>query len=337
MNLTATHISLRGSGRLVFLLATAAVLAGVALNPPRGCARDSAHAAAPRVITITYTASTGATRDAVVLLPAGYSPRHNPPLPLVISPHGRGATGRSNAKFWGNLPTVGDFAVVCPDGMGRRLRNFSYGYPGQIDDLARMPQIVVRAMPWVHVDSRRIYALGAAWAARRRCCSSRGTRVLAGAAAMDPVDRLRAAYGSPPNGRKAACQKRWGAAGALPAQRCVVESADSPSKANPRATAARSPLSQARRSPTRASRCRSGGARKDKIVVHQGTQSGALYRRLRRLGPQRPVGGVRRPVGDTRRRCGRPPSCHSRSCASVSCPRGLASSPTDVTHLVAAA
>ena len=72
INLTATHISLRGPGRLVFLLATAAVVAAVALNFPSGCARDNAPAAAPRKITITYTASTGATRDAVVLLPAGY-------------------------------------------------------------------------------------------------------------------------------------------------------------------------------------------------------------------------------------------------------------------------
>ena len=46
-----------------------------------------------------------------------------------------------NARFWGNLPAEGDFAVVNPGGEGRRLRQYSWGDPGQIDDLARMPDL----------------------------------------------------------------------------------------------------------------------------------------------------------------------------------------------------
>ena len=65
--------------------------------------------------------TTERTALAHVLLPGWYGPGNNPPLPLVISPHGRGATGLSNSKFWGNMPAIGRFAVVSPDGMGRRL------------------------------------------------------------------------------------------------------------------------------------------------------------------------------------------------------------------------
>ena len=64
----------------------------------------------------------------------------------MISAHGRGATGLSNSKFWGNLPAIGRFAVVNPDGMGRRLKRFSYGNVGQIDDLAKMPEFVSQAL-----------------------------------------------------------------------------------------------------------------------------------------------------------------------------------------------
>src|SRR5574338_1716718 len=114
---------------VLFLVATAltAVVAAHAAGGRLGGAERST-GAAPRVYTITYVAHNGVEREATVLLPAGYGPRSNRPLPLVISPHGRGATGRSNATFWGNLPTVGSFAVVNPDGMGRRLANRSYGF-----------------------------------------------------------------------------------------------------------------------------------------------------------------------------------------------------------------
>ena len=78
-------------------------------------------------------------REAWLLLPDGY---HGQRIPLVISPRGRGVGARLNALLEGNLPGEGDFAVVKPAGQGRRLRYYSGGDPGQIDDLARMPAIV---------------------------------------------------------------------------------------------------------------------------------------------------------------------------------------------------
>src|SRR5512133_1124894 len=90
-----------------------------------------------QLITITYTTHNGHTRNAYVQLPHGYGPNSLKRLPLVISPHGRGVDGRINSRRWGNLPTLGGFAVVSPDGYGRRLSLPSWGYRGQIDDLAR--------------------------------------------------------------------------------------------------------------------------------------------------------------------------------------------------------
>jgi hypothetical protein len=95
-----------------------------------------------------------------VLLPSWYGPGRNPTIPLVISPHGRNGTGKGNAEYWGRLPAIGTFAVVNPDGMGRRLGSKSYAYKGQIDDLAKMPTVVTRSLPWIRIDSSRIYALG---------------------------------------------------------------------------------------------------------------------------------------------------------------------------------
>ena len=291
MNLTAAHISLAGLGRTLFLVVTAALVATLILSPPTGCAGAATTAAHPRSITITYTTHDGDLRNAVVLLPAWYSPDRNAPLPLVISPHGRGATGKSNAKFWGNLPTVGGFAVVCPDGMGRRLKNFSYGYSGDIDDLARMPQLVVHALPWLKIDFNRIYALGSSMGGQETLLLvARHPHLLAGAAAMDSVTDSPCATPSPSSSpTKAEFVKRWGASESTCLRSAMRrEVGGTPAKA-PRAYAARSPLSQAAAIASSGVPLQIWWSRTDKIVVHQNTQSGALYRKLRSLGSRAPI------------------------------------------------
>ena len=69
-----------------------------------------------RSVTITYRAWNGARRQAVLVLPKWYGTKKHPPIPLVISPHGRGGTAQGNAKLWGGLPAFGPFAVVNPQG-----------------------------------------------------------------------------------------------------------------------------------------------------------------------------------------------------------------------------
>ena len=202
-------------GPLCRVLALAGLLASFLLVTAAGAApADSPVLAKPvvRAWTIHYTAHNGADREAVVLLPAGYGPDDNPEIPVVISPHGRGATGRSNADFWGNLPAVGRFAVINPDGMGRSLKRFSYGYAGQIDDLARMPELAEQALPWLRLDRSRVYALGSSMGGQETLLLvARHPELLAGAAAMDSVTDLARRYHQLPHlpcDRQ--CFERWG-------------------------------------------------------------------------------------------------------------------------------
>jgi pimeloyl-ACP methyl ester carboxylesterase len=147
-------------------------------------AAPGAAEAATRSWTIHYDAADGSRRGATVLVPASYGPGRNPAIPLVISPHGRGADGTANAKRWGDLPGLGGFAVVNPDGLGPT----SYGAPAQIDDLARMPEIVAGALPWLRIDRKRIYAVGSSMGGQETLLLvARQPSLLAGAVAMDAV------------------------------------------------------------------------------------------------------------------------------------------------------
>ena len=164
--------------------------------------------------TINYLAWDGKTaRKATVVLPSAWGPGNVPqPLPLVISPHGRNGFGEVNAYYyWKELPADGPFALVSPDGLGRAhdqasdpndqpppaLGFYTYGYPGQIGDLARMPSILKATLPWLELDLTRVYVLGSSMggqetillAAKYPTALAGGDGVLAGAAAFDaPCD-----------------------------------------------------------------------------------------------------------------------------------------------------
>jgi pimeloyl-ACP methyl ester carboxylesterase len=134
------------------------------------------------VYRLHYRAHDGSRRIAWLLLPAGYD---GGPIPLVISPHGRGTSARENERLWGDLPGLGHFAVVNPAGEGRVLQDYSWGDPGQIADLARMPA-VVRANG-IDVDPHRIYAVGGSMGGQETLLLvARFPHLLAGAVAFDP-------------------------------------------------------------------------------------------------------------------------------------------------------
>ncbi len=143
-----------------------------------------------RAIHIRYRAHDGQMRPAWLLLPRNYDGR---PIPLVISPHGRGVGARLNARLWGDLPGEGGFAVINPAGEGRRLHYYSWGARGQIDDLARMPSIADAV--GVHVDPRRIYAIGGSMGGQETLLLlAEHPHLLAGAAAFDPATDMRRRY-----------------------------------------------------------------------------------------------------------------------------------------------
>jgi len=70
-------------------------------------------------------------RIAYLILPRWYRPGKDPGIPLVISPDGHGVAAAGNIRLWGGLPAFGPFAMVTPDGQGRRLPLYSWGWRGQ--------------------------------------------------------------------------------------------------------------------------------------------------------------------------------------------------------------
>jgi pimeloyl-ACP methyl ester carboxylesterase len=139
---------------------------------------------------IHYVAHDGVRRPAELLLPRDY---RGEPIPLVISPHGRGVDERINARLWGDLPGEGGFAVIDPAGEGRRLHWYSWGAPAQIADLARMP--AVAEAHGVDVDPRRIYAVGGSMGGQEvLLLAARYPRLLSGIAAFDPATDMARRY-----------------------------------------------------------------------------------------------------------------------------------------------
>ena len=148
-----------------------------------------------KVLTFAYRSHAGTERRAYLVLPAWYGERNHPPIPLVISPHGRGVDGAYNLRFWGALPARGPFAVVSPDGQGRRLPLYSWGYSGQIDDLARLPALARAAFPWLTLDPRRVYAVGDSMGGQEvLLLAARRDVRLAGVAAFDAATDMAARY-----------------------------------------------------------------------------------------------------------------------------------------------
>ncbi len=258
-------------------------------------AAPTASAAKPRPktrrIVIRYRAHDGRPSRAYVLLPAWYGKGRNPPIPLIISPHGRGLSGRANAANWGNLPARGGFAVVNPDARGRRLVAHSWGYKGHIDDLARMPRILAQALPWLRVDRRQIFAFGGSMGGQETLLLvGRYPHLLAGAAAFDAVSDFALQYR---NFRRLSCgrncRRLWG--GPIgPGLRHLArtEVGGAPNKV-PKAWAERSPIRYARQIASSCVPLQIWWSVADRIVLDQHRQSGKLFRTLRKLNPDAPV------------------------------------------------
>jgi poly(3-hydroxybutyrate) depolymerase len=230
-----------------------------------------------RVIPIAYRAHDGLTRRAYVIVPAAYVP--GTPIPLVISPHGRGVGARTNVRRWGRLPAVGNFAVVNPEGQGRALTLFSWGDPGEIRDLARMPDIVEQALPWLRIDRHRVYAFGGSMGGQETLLLvARHPHLLAGAAAFDAPTNMAARY-------RAFVGQPLGASLQTLARR---EIGGTP-QTDPRGYALRSPLDWARKIAYSGVPLQIWWSTRDRIVTDQRNESGLLYRMIKRLDPSAPV------------------------------------------------
>ena len=267
----------------------------VASGPPRSLAALAYVRQTPskttRRIVIQYRAHDGRLSRAYVLLPSTYRPGANPPLPLIISPHGRALTGKVNAAIWGNLPARGPFAVVNPDARGRKLPGHSWGYRGHIDDLARMPRILQRAIPWLKIDRRQIYAFGGSMGGQETLLLvARYPRLLAGAAAFDGVADFALQYR---NFRRLSCggpcRRLWGGPIGPGLRRLARKEVGGAPHKTPKAWARRSPLTYSRQIAASCVPLQLWWSVADRIVLDQHRQSGRLFYELRRLNPLAPV------------------------------------------------
>jgi pimeloyl-ACP methyl ester carboxylesterase len=244
-----------------------------------------------RVWTIHYRAHTGASRKAFVALPASYGPRRNSEIPLIISPHGRGLGARANLRLFGGLPARGRFAVISPEGTGRRLERYSWGSPGQVADLARMPEIIRRTLPWLKIDRSRVYAFGGSMGGQEvLLLLARHHRLLAGVAAFDAVTDFARQYQSFPSipcGKK--CRKMWQGSIGVSLRSLARHEVGGPPRTREYAYALRSPITYAR---TIAGSCvplQLWWSTKDRIVANQQRQTGAFYKAIRAINPRAPV------------------------------------------------
>ena len=234
------------------------------------------HAELVRTVSVPYRAHDGSTRVALLVLPRWYGPRLHPAIPLVISPHGRGITPQANTRFWGGLPAFGPFAVVNPEGQGRRLTLYSWGWRGQIDDLARMPSILTRALPWLRLDLRRVYAVGSSMGGQETLLLvARHPKLLRGASALDSATDMAARYRAFP----------LIAGGSWLQQLARTEIGGTPATA-PAAYALRSPIHHVREIAFSGVPLHIWWSLRDRIVVDQNQESGRLYRAILRANPE---------------------------------------------------
>jgi dipeptidyl aminopeptidase/acylaminoacyl peptidase len=226
------------------------------------------------VLQFRYRAHDGEFRLAWLLLPTDYRGAR---LPLVISPHGRGTSARANERLWGDLPGLGGFAVVNPAGEGRRLGLFSWGDPGQIADLARMPALV--RSQGVNVYPNRVYAVGGSMGGQETLLPlARHPHLLAGAAAFDAGTDMARRYWDFP-----------GLPDGPTLQRLAREEIGGTPLTNPAAYAARSPDTYARQIALSGVPLLLYWSTRDRVISDQVDETGALVTEIRGWNPRAPV------------------------------------------------
>jgi len=165
--------------------------------------------------------------------------------------------------------------VINPEGQGRTLTLFSWGDPGEIRDLARMPRIAEHALSWLHIDRHRVYAFGGSMGGQETLLLvAKFPHLVAGAASFDAPTNMAA---------------RYRAFDGLPfgdgLQRLARLEFGGTPLTDPRAYEIRSPLDWARRIAFSGVPLQIWWSNRDRTVCDQRHESGLLYHDIKRLNP----------------------------------------------------
>jgi pimeloyl-ACP methyl ester carboxylesterase len=142
-----------------------------------------------------------------------------------------------------------------------------------------MPDIVKRELPWLRIDTERIYAIGSSQGGQETLLLvALHPRLLAGAAALDSAVDMVNRY------------HNFGELKRGPIDQALarIEIGGTPLQV-PRAYALRSPITYARQIAFSGIPLQMWWSTKDKIVIDQNDESGRLYREILRLNPKAPV------------------------------------------------
>jgi pimeloyl-ACP methyl ester carboxylesterase len=137
-----------------------------------------------------------------------------------------------------------------------------------------MPGIVHRALPWLRIAPRRVYAVGASMGGQETLLlAAEHPRLLAGAVSIDAPANMVAHYASSGLSLQKLARLEFGG---IP-------------RARHDAWADRSPLFYARELAASRVPLQIWWSTRDQVVVDQARESGLLYRAIKRLSPNAPV------------------------------------------------
>jgi len=131
-------------------------------------------------------------------------------LPLVIWAHGAGGSARCENSFR-DFPGRFGFVVACIDGQGTATRGHSYAAPGQIDDLARVPDLVRQRLPRLPIDQRNVIIAGSSMGGiEALVAANRHPNRFRAVVAIDAIADMQRRYWSLPPTRQRALREECG-------------------------------------------------------------------------------------------------------------------------------